>query len=318
MSGSRSLGHVPGEIVCEWLELPSTEGLKQVLAAEVHGQVPAGGFREVAPTPESDGHDSYFHIGRAAGNPQTGLAVAAGAARQIFANNLKDSPTNLSDAELQSIDAGLRRIAGGRGGVVPSKFGAKPGAVSDPAQVLARWVGGHQVFMVFTQALIWAQGALARAGDGPGLEAALDEITALYDASALTFRFTGDLAPDAYNDVIRPSMLPPYTEVALSGLMSSDHNALVAMMRNMAGIYETAQSASPEAYGRMQAALGRVYDVHGLVCGRFVGAERSLMNSCPTCKPATEILQTFKRQRMKPLEPGFGPRSRRRAALSNA
>ena len=175
--------------------------------------------------------------------------------------------------------------------------------VADPGR---RWTVGHQIFAALTQGLLFALIGLEAAlpGDDTAKVAAWCRLAVdLLCASAAALRFTGDFQPDAYRDLIRPRMAPPYMAEGFSGLLSADHRHLVRIMKHLRPCMGDVATRLPNEHARFVAALQQVYDDHRYVCARFDGAAvTSLRRSGPET-PAVVRLETFKRARLRLIQP---------------
>src|SRR5204862_471760 len=86
------------------------------------------------------------------------------------------------------------------------------GVVRVSGDPLRRWRVGHHVFFALIQSLVvtfhWFSSAIA-AADLDAAQAALELAATLMWGSAAAFRFAGDFPPEEYDEVVRPSMMPP-------------------------------------------------------------------------------------------------------------
>lgn len=144
---------------------------------------------------------------------------------------------------------------------------------STASLAMATWHRGHHAFFVLTQGLVVALALAAEAlRDVRWGEAReyLELTTTLLDASGATMELAGDFSVEDYANVIRPSMQPPALPVALSGMMSPDH---IALMRELAGLRELLELHGERlepTVTRLHQALATLYDRHIHVCERFV------------------------------------------------
>lgn len=138
---------------------------------------------------------------------------------------------------------------------------------------MATWHRGHHAFFVLSQGLVVAFALAAEAlRDGRWDEARerLELATTLLGASSATMELAAEFSAEDYADIIRPSMQPPALSVALSGMMSADHTAL---MRELAGLRELLELHGERlepTVTRLRQALAELYDRHIHVCERFV------------------------------------------------
>jgi hypothetical protein len=169
-----------------------------------------------------------------------------------------------------------------------------------------RWLRGHHVFAAITQGLIWTLHGFEDASersDPPAIEAHLKRITRLYHASAAAFRFTADFPPEAYTDVIRPSMSEPHVPAGFSGSMSLDHGELVAFLSRLRQPLANARALFPDTYAGMTGALAQVYDDHRWVCERFAGTQGPSLRTDRLCgdNAAVQMIDRFKARRLDML-----------------
>ncbi|HNH46278.1 MAG TPA: hypothetical protein PKY30_04545 [Myxococcota bacterium] len=158
---------------------------------------------------------------------------------------------------------------------------------SAEADALSIWRRGHHVFFVLTQGMVMSFALSAEALRSGHWEAArghLELAIRLMDASGTAMELAACFSAEDYEATVRPSMHPPATRAELSGMMSSDH---VALMAELAGL-------------RTQLALAqdRLYDRHIHVCERFVDRAPSLKSGGAT--PAVVVLERLRDRRLGP------------------
>ena len=268
---------------------------------------------------EDHAHDAFFHVVRVDDEPCAVFVRAVLSSRLILLDEVERDLLASHSADAQDIDQALTevcvRLLGSRapagfphlhhtldGFTVPSM----PDELAYRERtVLLRWIRGHQIFAVLTQSLVVAYHALAaavRADDTAAIHAHVGLCLSLLRGSAASLRFTSQFSETAYNDFVRPRMVPPTAALPLSGLMSADHRALVRTMRDMKPAFLALREREPARYEMLHDALADVYDSHIHVCERFVGEQQSLLTAGRTEKSGPDLIRHFKSLRMKVLE----------------
>ena len=255
-----------------------------------------------------DAHDAYFRVQRVDAEPPPAFVRMLLAARLLL---LQEAATNAAEHTQPFLQAMDQSLADLLAALIPADRRLSA-VVSDwefsrtPQHLpLHRWIAGHQLFAALTQGLILSFSALGnaiRTGDHAEARRWAEGATTLLHGSAAAFAFTGDFAPEEYEQWIRPTMAPPFTAVSLSGLMSADHRALAQQMRDMRPAFRALADREPDLHHAMAHALAVVYDQHILVCQRFVGSQPSLLVAGKTEKPGPQVIQQFKALRQKAFE----------------
>lgn len=167
---------------------------------------------------------------------------------------------------------------------------AQPLARSRPAEnaerlrEIVRWKRGHHVFHVYLTAmnsLLEDCLGLLAGREWQSLEAELDELTNLYDASTAGMRYAADFAPDDYTEVVRPSMEPPFLSPGFSGVMNREHREMLSGVRCLRAAIRREPAGVPrpvgDAWTRLEDAQRRNRASHEFVCRRFVPDGVSLL-----------------------------------------
>jgi hypothetical protein len=258
-------------------------------------------------------HDQYFNVCRVSGSEGTDFLRSILMAARLFHADMASVYGPLDAQRFAAVGSGFAALLGAIAGirVAPVEHTAT-GACAVPTAVdpMRRWVLGHQVFATLTQGIIFALQDFeiaVRAPDPARAREALKLAADLLMASASAFRFTGDFAPSAYRDLVRPSMMPPRAGEGFSGLLSIDHRQLVAMLvRTRPLMTETVVRFAPE-HQRLTMALNHVYDDHKFVCAQFDGAKKPSLR-CPRSSPlpGVEQLDRYQRARVGLLYPNVG------------
>lgn len=148
-----------------------------------------------------------------------------------------------------------------------------------PIDALLRWRLGHHSFFVLIQVLMVVHLRIATSLNRYDLAAAAGALAlaaGLWEGTAAAFRFAADFASDDYENIVRPSMSPPFLKEGFSGFFSADH---VGLIRILKGLRPALQQLPPELGAVHQTylrALDLAYEAHACVCENFVGAGSSL------------------------------------------
>ncbi len=272
-------------------------------------RIPAAGRAVLDPegVVEDLAHDAYFHIRRVENDAPTHFGRMAIHARLIFLRDVAESSVTIPHSDLEVIDRSFADLLSClAGGAVNSAPAATAWELPEKScQAKPRWVRGHQIFAALTQGLIFSfqcMGRALRAGKNDGLQKWADLSISLLRGSGAAFAFTGDFPVAEYANTVRPSMMPPESEVGLSGLMSIDHRFLAQTMRDMRPALKSLSEHDPARHQGIASALGAVYDNHIHVCERFVGARPSILTEGRTKKSGPSLIEQFKTLRLKPFE----------------
>jgi hypothetical protein len=229
------------------------------------------------------------------------------ATRVMFLRDVEQARVTVSQDVLSVIDESLSALTACVLG--PSVVAARQVTLwewSDQSQEsMVRWVRGHQLFAALTQGLIFTFQELGRAlreGKSQQVRRWSDLSSNLLRGSAAAFEFTGDFPPEDYAEVIRPSMMPPQSEVGLSGLMSIDHRFLVQAMRDMRPALKALHEQDQARHEELSKDLTSVYDSHIHVCERFVGKQPSILTAGRSERSGPSLIEQFKTLRLKPFE----------------
>lgn len=252
-------------------------------------------------------HDAYFAVVRAAPDDMMSHVEAIVLAAHVLRREMR---TGSDVMKLQD----FREMARG----VETAFTLATGLTTKPiklmrrvaeahqaeAMIARRWLRGHQLFLVITQAMIASVNrldALTAAGADPvqvtdGIEA----LVVLLRAAAAAMRLTGDFSPAIYDTLIRPSMSPPVLPDGFSGIFSSDHRFLVTRLRDMGPTLTAFGRQFDDAHTALVQSFSALYDDHINVCGRFVASDKNslLMTDGARCT-ALDQLAKFKKSRIR-------------------
>jgi hypothetical protein len=281
---------------------PPTDGVRAGLA-DMAAEDKAG-----RPPANVAGHDRFFHIHRIPGPKSVVFLHSILAAATLFHAEMAAEPER--SGYFGAVGAGFAALLGHLAGVAtaPIDLAAAPAPVgTSSCKPAFRWVIGHQIFAALTQGLVMAlqefEAAMV-AGVDVSVSSALALAADLLLASAASFRFACDFPPAAYEDDIRPSMMPPHVGEGFSGLLSDDHRALVQVMTRLRPLMEEAAARFPAGHKRLTAAFQRVYADHKFICARFGGAEAPSLRG-RTCSHLSGVqqLESYERARSRLLHP---------------
>lgn len=156
-------------------------------------------------------------------------------------------------------------------------------------EAIYRWKQGHQIFhivLVHMNTLI-NEAAETIIQDNPKkLVSILERLSILYDAATASMKYTVSFPVGKYNEVIRPSMMPPFLKPGFSGLQNSEHKTMIEGFTNLKANLITNfgdLTIWPEdiklAWGKVLEAQKRNRKSHGHVCQEFVPDGVSLLKS---------------------------------------
>ncbi|MDP9120406.1 MAG: hypothetical protein M3O15_03415, partial [Acidobacteriota bacterium] len=100
----------------------------------------------------------------------------------------------------------------------------------DPALDLVqvgRWILGHQIFHVQLVTMLSVLERCRRTlelDDGPPMVRSLEDFRTLLDASTANMVYTSSFSPVLYDQIVRPSMMPPHLSPGFSGQLSHEHH----------------------------------------------------------------------------------------------
>lgn len=158
---------------------------------------------------------------------------------------------------------------------------------NDHWQAVLRWKQGHHVFHVLlvsmNTVLDDSMNALVQR-DWSRLVSSLNRLTALYDASTSTMKYAADFSKDRYENLIRPSMMPPYLSPGFTGELNTEHKVMVDGVLNLRhclqaelGTRKQWPADVVEAWTRLSKSQSQNRKHHALVCQKFVDDGASLL-----------------------------------------
>jgi hypothetical protein len=291
----------------------------KVAAQELYSLLSDWRFKSTQPaqpvsTKDDDIHDQFFYIRRVVGDHREIFFRMVIWTNSVFLRDIEEAPFSLSIRELDALDHAFMALESWALGIsITQTARVKTWKRSSaPYQSMLRWIRGHQIFAALTQGLIVAFSELAAAisridvssdQNGSSVESGVDFVVALLHGSRAALEFTGDVPPEDYLNIIRPSMTPPLVPETFSGLLSTDHRRLMHVLRQIKPSLDLLQTQFPDDHQRLAQAFLEMYESHKFVCERLVGKSPSLMMSTGvSAKSGVEELDKFKARRMKVFE----------------
>jgi hypothetical protein len=307
---SGSAADLPAELAAT-VRADAAAALDALRAALTTVPIPAG-TAPVRDDPDESGgnrdNDQSFDIVRVDGERAAILLHSTLKGAELLLDDTVRSGTDLALEHWHALRHGFAALLGHLVGFPASSPGTDPGprprgADGRPSDALRRWIRGHRIFMVLIQGLVIAvdelTDAVARAETDRAAEA-LDLAVSLMRASEAALRFAGDFTPEEYQDLVRPTLMPPAAPSGLSGLNWRDHEHLV---KRLAASRELLAGVDPSLVplrARFREAYAAAYDAHRFVCARFVGEDvGSLLMTPKSKKSAVGVLTQYKRVRLQ-------------------
>jgi hypothetical protein len=151
-----------------------------------------------------------------------------------------------------------------------------------------RWKLGHHMFHLQIAAmntLLVAAREWLESVRWPELAQTLDRLSVLYDGATATMRYAADFSPRLYEQLIRPSMSPPFTSPGFSGTLNFEHGLMLSQLRELRGEFTAVDASGAPLPQAVRDAAARLWDAqarnrshHQLVCQRFVPDGKSLLS----------------------------------------
>jgi hypothetical protein len=241
----------------------------------------------------NDAYDTFFRTERV---PPSLEGWRRSVEHAIAAGHVLTRATPIPHTDRQRLASGLQ--------VALAQSGPAPDLVlsdlcGDPLEPMARWIQGHQLFVVLVQAAVIAHHRCVATDDPAAASAQLRDAAALLDACGVALELTGHMSRTDY-DGIREAMTSPPTPPGFSGLWSADHALL---LRSLAWIRDRQPALAPDDLAPWRAAIRAVYERHIHVCERVVGGSPSLrmMDHSPTQlgRTAHAHLTSFERRALR-------------------
>lgn len=252
-------------------------------------------------------HDSYFGVVRVAPGDFVAHVEAIVLAAQILLREMRTGSDKFGMGDFRALAQGIELAFELATGIRPEPIAllpAVPAANSSAFAISRRWMRGHQMFLVITQAMIACvnhlEALLTDPHSGDQQSHRIDQLIVLLQAAAAAMRLTGDFPPEVYDTIIRPSMAPPFMPDGFSGIFSSDHRFLVMRLRDISPHMAGLKERLGEAHGALVASFSALYDDHREVCANFVSSDKNslLMADGARCT-ALDQLAKFKKSRLR-------------------
>lgn len=172
----------------------------------------------------------------------------------------------------------------------------------DPQQI---WKGCHWLFIVDIQGLIICLRRFeinVAAGNLDKAQVELETAIDLMLASGAAMELAGSFSRQEYENLVRPTMSPPYVQSNdFSGQMSWEHAALVEVWKRLRPIFEKLPATLLPQHERFVAAYFSLLDSHKAVCDKFGGSETGSLR----CDKDTAVstLEKFAYHRLQLIDP---------------
>jgi hypothetical protein len=168
------------------------------------------------------------------------------------------------------------------------------------------WQNFHWAFFINTQGLI----VCLRRFEVYLLEAnllqaqvELETATTLMMASGAAMELAGSFSRQAYDQAVRPTMMPPQVQSHdFSGLMSWEHAVLVQLWKSLRPTFVALPTSLQPAYQAFTAAYLSLAKSHRAVCQKFGGEEVGSLRF--ENGHAVDAIDTFIRSRYQLINPG--------------
>jgi hypothetical protein len=250
----------------------------------------------------------YFRVRTAALSADQALwhclrVIAAGM------TDLADAPLGGSDIHrlAAAMSATLRRMSG------PQEAGERAPRLEEPVRRtdeetwLRRWILGHQLHAMLN---VHAAYALADAAAALRREVSQEAVTSFDDAAEIVGGFAPAralalaLPASFYQDVLRPSMLPPLTDAPLTGRMHVEYQAYRKRLDDVIGLMPQSSTRLAASDPMLALARERILEADLIEAERhvtsvepLVGDSRSLIQSSKSADNAVSALRRIRHRR---------------------
>lgn len=166
----------------------------------------------------------------------------------------------------------------------------KADATSIPStykQAVLRWKQGHQVFhvlLVVMNTVLETSMDSVKHRDWSCVSSSLERLTVLFNTSTATMKYSADFPRSHYEDLIRPSMMPPFLSPGFSGQLNTEHNVMLenfqslrTMLMSELGQVQQWPADLKRAWTSLVKSQAYNRKHHGLVCQKFVDGGTSLL-----------------------------------------
>lgn len=146
-----------------------------------------------------------------------------------------------------------------------------------------RWKQGHHVFHVILVTMNTCLEESLHALNQKNwskLTTVLKRLSGLYDAATATMKYSSNFPREHYEEVIRPSMMPPFLSPGFSGKLNQEHKVMIDLFKTFRSNLRMAEELPQtvrEAWDQVMKSQKRNMQNHGLVCQQFVDEGVSLL-----------------------------------------
>ena len=167
------------------------------------------------------------------------------------------------------------------------------------------WKRFHWLFFVFIQGTIVSLLRFENNIESDNINQAgieLETIADLMYGSGVAMKWAGKFNQEAYQNQVRPSMVPPQVSSSkFSGLMSCDHAYLVALWKRNNTHMKTLPDSLQNQHEKLICAYEFLVGSHTAICEKFGGGEAGSLRS--QGNTAVDILTKIARARRQPIDP---------------
>lgn len=258
---------------------PPDLGLLDAISLQPDGRSPS----TTADQADTVTYDNYFRIKR-----QTNPAAWAHAAQRVASDVLDDLPsTSLDDGNRLSLMTGINKLLLAASLWIkdaddihkPETREATPTDVKTP---VLRWKVGHHLFHLLLSLMNSGSDEVIAAfnsSDWDTASSSLLELATLLDSSTATMHYASDFPRSSYEEIIRPSMEPPWMPPGFSGVFNQDHAILrdnLKKIRLAARDSDTTDECQ-QALKTLWRTQSRNRRDHRMICEQFVPGGDSLL-----------------------------------------
>ncbi|MBG86576.1 MAG: siderophore biosynthesis protein [Verrucomicrobiales bacterium] len=167
------------------------------------------------------------------------------------------------------------------------------------------WKHFHWTFFVHVQGLIISLGRFRSRLNDRDLESARTELLTAADllcASGAAMELAGNFSRQDYEQVVRPSMMPPaVSRENFSGLMSWDHATLIELWQELRPLFKNLPTELEAAHRDFVEAYQFLATSHRAVCERFGGGESGSLRNGEEL--GVDVLDLFQKSRNRLIDP---------------
>lgn len=163
------------------------------------------------------------------------------------------------------------------------------------------WEGFHWSFFINIQGLIISMTRFEQfvsVGDIQLARTELKTITSLMLAAAASMELAGSFSRKEYDEIVRPSMMPPNVESdGLSGLQMREHTYLMKVWKRNQHIFHNMPASLKSEHDDFVSAYLALSKSHKKVCSKFGGDEKSSLRTSKTT--AIKTIEKYETNRRK-------------------